>query len=399
MTYNFFLNPRSFLLSLLVFLTTPLLHAEEATTAALPEAAIDINNPEHCSGCHETIVSEWKESMHSHAHREKDPIFARVRKMRMKKEGDTIAKKCVKCHNSRDPKNPDSPAGKAGVSCASCHNVKAVHPGPHTLGVEALEWEAPGVLRSARDLVSGLTPAHGTGPALPAHKDGVTLCLACHNVTHTPSGTVACMTGPEYFQSSKSEQTCVSCHMPEIASPGGVYGRKEAHRSHQFLGPHRAWYQDDTSILEQAVDLSLRFKEKTVVVRLKNKSAHSFPSGYPGRMAILKVEGRDERGKVIWKNFAANPLKESPQSVLNKVYHNAEGKPVPPPFSTSLVRDTRLVPDEERELSYTDIPSEVRTVTAILLFRLLPPKLAEKLGLSEAKENRTVQVMQKTVTR
>ena len=355
------------------------------------EATIDIDDPASCKGCHANVYEEWTESMHSRSHHSKDPIYGSMRSLRMKKQGEQIASNCAKCHNSRSPDATDTVAGMAGVSCASCHNVAEVHIEPGRFGVDALTWEEDGVLRSSRDLKPGASPVHGTGPALPEMKDGVTLCLACHNNTKTPSGAPACTTGNE-FRAADSDETCVSCHMPTVEGPAGAVGRQDEHASHAFLGPHRAWYQDDTSILEAAVEMTAAFDDEGLSVTLKNVSAHSFPSGFPGRMAIVKVVSFDDVGKPVWSNFEENPMAEAPDSVLNKVYHDKDGMPAPAPFAEKLVRDTRLGPTETRELRY-DIPPEALSAKATLIYRLLPPPLAKTLQIADKVESEPRQVM------
>lgn len=322
--------------------------------------------------------------MHSRAHHSKDPIYGAMRALRMKKQGEQIGAECAKCHNPRSPDAPDTPAGVAGVSCASCHNVAEVHIEPGRVGVDAITWDKPGLLRSSRDLPAGASAVHGTGPALPAMKDGVTLCLACHNNTTTPTGAPACTTGNE-FRAADSEETCVSCHMPTVEGPAGAVGRQEQHSSHAFLGPHRAWHQNDPAILQAAVEMSVAFEGDEVVVALENTSAHSFPSGFPGRMAWVKVIGVGADGKSVWANFEANAMTESPEAVLNKVYHDKDGKPAPAALAEKLVRDTRLEPKETRRMRFS-VPSSVVKVTATLSYRLLPPPLAEKLQITDQVE-------------
>ncbi|WP_168210329.1 multiheme c-type cytochrome [Persicimonas caeni] len=358
--------------------------ADETSEHGSPHAGIDIDDPQSCKGCHGTIYEEWTESMHSRAHHDNDPIYGSMRALRMKKQGEHIAEKCAKCHNARSPDQPDTVAGKAGVSCATCHNVAAVESAPGKVGVDALTWEEGNVMRSSRDLEPGASPVHGTGKALPAMQDGVTLCMSCHNATKTPTGAPACTTGPE-FREHGGDETCVSCHMPEVEGPAGAVGRQDKHASHQFLGPHRAWYQNDKSILESAVAMSAAFGDDGLTVTLANKSVHGFPSGFPGRLAVVKVVGKDKDGEVVWQNFTDNPMAEHPDSVLNKVYHDANGKPVPAPFSKKMVRDTRLGPDETRMVTY-EVPANVASAEIKLIYRLLPPKLAKLLEIDDRVE-------------
>ncbi len=349
-----------------------------------PAALVDLNDPDACAGCHGAIADEWKESMHSMAHHEKDAIYGAMRALRMKKQGAHIAKKCAKCHNPRSPTDTTTKAALAGVSCATCHNAAKVHVEPGKAGDDAIEWHPNGMLTSARDIKAGASPVHPTGPSSPVLADGKTMCLACHSNTKTPSGEAACTTGSE-FAASKSGETCVSCHMPEVEGPAGAVGRQDKHRSHRFLGPHRAWYQSDTAILAEALETKFELQGKEATLTLSNKSAHAFPSGFPGRMVVVKVLGKNKEGKVVWQNFKENAMAEHPDSVLNQVYHDKEGNPVPAPFSEKLVRDTRLKADEVRELAYT-VPAEVVELEAKILYFLVPPPLANKLGLSNKPE-------------
>ena len=57
------------------------------------------------------------------------------------------------------------------------------------------------------------------------------------------------------------------------------------------------------------------------------------------------------------------------------------GQPVPPPFATRLDRDTRLKTDEKHSLAVTNIPEHATHLKATLTFALLPPPMAQKLGL------------------
>ena len=353
-----------------------------AGAALAAPASIDLDNEAMCGSCHATVVAEWQRSMHSQAHHDKDPIYGAMRALRMEKQGEAMGQRCMTCHNPRAPDAPDSAAGKAGVSCAACHAVESVDLSAGH-GYKAFTY-AEGSLYGPHDLPPAASPVHGVGDA-PSHMtDGSTLCLACHSATETPAGVAACTTGPEHA-SMEGAADCVTCHMPRIEGPSGPVSARSDHASHEFFGPHHAWNHDDVDFLASAVSLSADLSGATATITLSNQAAHSFPTGFPGRMAVVVVKGLDAGGEVVWKNFEADPMSESPQSVLNKVYVNAEGAPVPAPFSESLKRDNRLTAGETRELVYT-VPMTASSVEASLVFRLLPPPLAEALGISEAPE-------------
>ena len=84
----------------------------------------------------------------------------------------------------------------------------------------------------------------------------------------------------------------------------------------------------------------------------------------------------------MWSNFTDDPMAQDPQAVLTKVYVDADGKPVMPPFASAIAKDTRLRADETRALTWSGVPAAVTTVEVTLLYRLLPPPAAQALGLA-----------------
>lgn len=343
------------------------------------------DDPQSCAVCHPAIVAEWSESMHAHAHHEQDPIFGAMRTLRAKREGAQIEARCNVCHQPRDVEGRDAAIARTGVSCATCHELDAVHLGPgRSLGAGALVRGEPGRMRGARDVPDGSSPVHASGPALPELRDGSTLCLACHAREQNPAGLATCETGDELGKAVGSE-SCVSCHMPEQPFPSGPVSTKASHRSHVFSGPHRAFLQDDASHFATAVELAGRFQGERFVLTLQNRSGHSFPSGFPGRLVIVVLRGLDSAGQERWRNVRAEPLQEHPEAVLNKAYVDAEGKPTLAPYGVKLARDTRLGPGELRELTVA-VPPDVVQVEATLRYFLVAPPAAEKLGIAALPE-------------
>lgn len=391
-------QPRKLLLPWLMLGCVVLGGVSTGVSATEGQAAIDIDRPENCMACHAAVVNEWQQSMHSRAHHDNDPIYGGMRAVRMNKQGAHIAGQCAQCHNPRSPTDTSTPAARAGVSCASCHNLAQVHRDGKRKGAKALVFRNDDQLATGRDRPAGASPVHPTGEGVAELRDGETLCLACHDATQTPNQVAACTTGPEYAERHDTNTTCVSCHMPEVDGPVGAFGRQDAHRSHAFLGPHRAWYQNDLKILQQAVALRVKLTGDVLQVSLQNLSAHAFPSGFPGRLAILRLRGTDSEGKVVWRNISQNPMQDDPQAVFNKVYVDAAGKAVPAPFSTALKRDNRLRSDETRVLHYP-LPASVVTVQADLEYRLLPGKLANFIGLPAGAIEREGRVIAQTSAR
>lgn len=345
-------------------------------------AAIDLDDPASCAACHGAIVQEWQGSMHSQAHHSRDPIYAAMRDLRMKRQGEGVATKCASCHHPRATQDLESRVAQQGVSCATCHNVSAVDLSDSKSGAAALQVGPPGQVRGPHGATQAAAP-HTIGPAAPWMTDGKTLCLACHAAAKNPQGVATCTTGAEHGE-LEAAASCTSCHMPTVQAASGAASTRESHRSHAFLGPHDLWSSEPSDFMSQAVDLSGSLRGDTVEITLANRTEHGFPSGFPGRVVLVKLVGRDAEGAERWTNFTDDPLGTSPDAVLTKVYVDAEGQPTLPPFAHELARDSRLKPGETRTLRFTGVPAQVSSIDVAVLFRLLPPPGVKALGLTDS---------------
>lgn len=346
-----------------VLLFTPLAGCDGGAPRGNPEGVhpdkdtVNPDDPDACAQCHAQIVAEWKESMHSRSHFANDPIYGGVHGLVSKTLGEDTAKGCARCHNPRDPANPTSPVGALGVSCAACHMLDEVHVGQGKAGADALVYASVVRMRAGHDMAPGSSPAHETGKAPEFITDRKTLCLTCHDMATNPIGVTTCATGAEFHEGA-SDQGCIDCHMPRIAGPGGEVGSRSEHARHVFLGPHRAWYQDDPSFTAGAMSLEGTFGDERLEITVTNRSGHGLPTGYPGRTLVLMVVGKDAAGEVVWRNIESDPIKESPDSVFNKVYVDDAGAPTMAVFSKALERDNRLKPNEARTVGF-EVPATV----------------------------------------
>lgn len=358
--------------------------AEIAAALQLGGVKVAPDVPSSCAACHTAIVAEWQESMHARSHHASDPIYGGLRALRLQKQGPEVAQRCSLCHNPRDLAAPESEVAHTGVSCAACHELASVKPDPKNPGAASIARGDPGVLRGARDVADGVSPVHGNGRAAPELKDGRTLCLACHGREENQAGVATCTTGDEYAGGGSTE-SCVSCHMPEVAAPSGPVVDRLTHRSHQFVGPHRAWLQNDPSLFAKALAITGRFERERFVASLANRSAHGFPSGFPARLAVVVLRGLDTGGAEIWRNVKLDPMQDHPEAVLNKVYLDADGKPALAPFSVKLARDNRLKGGETREIGVA-IPASVARVEVVVKFWLVAPMAAKATGVEALPE-------------
>jgi hypothetical protein len=343
-----------------------------------PTTTVDLDDPRTCATCHAAVVEEWERSLHAQAHQSRDPIYAALRTLRIERQGPQIAGQCGSCHHPLANAEPESPLAALGVSCRSCHGVAEVREGA---GHAALVFADDRVMRGPHDLRADASPAHGTGPAAAHLTDGKTLCLACHREARNPQGVVTCNTGNELAEHADASATCTGCHMPTVETPSGAVSTRASHRSHAFLGPHAAWEGDDV-FLRGAVAMNARLDGDALVVSLENRSGHGFPSGYPGRLVVLQAIAKDAAGAEVWRAWREE-ASERPEVMLTQIYVDAEGQPVMAPFATAMARDSRLRPNETRELRF-DVPRATATVEVSLRFFLLPPKASQALGLAQS---------------
>jgi hypothetical protein len=361
-----------------------------ATPSATAAPAVDADQHDTCKQCHGNIVTEWNESMHARAHHSRDPIYAGVRRLRAKREGEQVTRACASCHTPRDVDNDASAVAKAGVTCGACHATAEIR--PDASGARALIPTEGSLLLGPHDVAPDKTPAHATGAA-PAHMLGTDrLCNACHQELKGPTGIPICSTGVEHAAVSRDAKRCVDCHMPVVEGPSGSAVARTSHRSHRFLGPHRAWYNNDDSLLKRAVDLHAALAPGKLTVTLTNKSQHAVPTGFPGRMAMLVVEGmKAGSSDIVFRSDGSTD-----GATLRKVYVDDKGKPTLAPWAKALKSDRRLGVGEQRVVVFA-VPKDVARVRVKFVFRLLPPPLAKKLGLADAVEAKPKVIIERLV--
>jgi hypothetical protein len=232
--------------------------------------------------------------------------------------------------------------------------------------------------------VDGDAPApHGTGEAAPWIVDGRSVCLTCHDAMHNAQDVATCTTGPEHLEAG-TDVSCAGCHMPFVEQSSGVASNRPRHRSHAFLGPHRSIREDTEGEGFASSHLLVRpaLESGTLSAAIENRSGHAMPTGFPGRTILVRAVGYDAAGEAVWRSFRDDPLEEDPQSVLHRAYVDADGQPTLPPYGARLARDTRLRPGEARTLSWP-VPEEVVHVEVALLYRLLPPAAAQRIGVAD----------------
>lgn len=369
-----------------------------------------------CRQCHMQIYEQWKGSMHAQSTALRDPIHRAFYKMLVgdpAKEGVKHKASgkypvCLKCHApnaAQDGKTKldEMPAYEEGVNCMVCHRLKSFKgtrkaDGKLRLGLDAYEVSdvcqgpsgftmtlqkhaeaARGQKQSTKDNPHIVKPmvTMADPDAEPAEEMALPLesnpsilktsaaCLGCHDKRKNPQGVDLCQTGDEYIKGN-TFVTCQSCHMPVS---GGV-------ADHSMGGGHKV------EMLRRALLMTLKAEKNgtsiKATVSIQNQQPHKVPTGAPFRNMAMKVTAFDADGNTLWTNFKKHPAKEDPKAYF--VYlMGKDGKPAGPPVATEILKDTRLVPYEKRQVTY-DIPADkVSVVRVEMFYNLLWAGLVKKM--------------------
>jgi hypothetical protein len=247
-------------------------HGSFPSSRILPPMEFDhaavtrVPSDQSCGRCHAEVLAEWKGTLHAGAWQ--DPVFVASAGRPMKME-------CKPCHSPqpvlftdlamdwgyrpylRDFNHADS------VNCASCH------------------LRSDGTVAARRD--------HPDAPCRPVADPRLSspvLCGTCHNPTHDANY--------EWERSAarKAGIACNDCHS-QVVYRTGADGRKKAGFSHVFPGGN------DPAFVAKAIKTECSIRNRELVVRVENRSAHKFPGEVPTRIFMIRMQFWDGDGTLI----------------------------------------------------------------------------------------------------
>jgi hypothetical protein len=343
-----------------------------------------------CGACHNglstpagedvSIGVSWRASMMANSAR--DPYWqASVRReiVDHPAAADAIEDECAICHMpmSRTKAHAANRQGKIfahlpigattgeddrlaadGVSCAVCHQIGSERLGtPESFngGFVLTQPTADGERRMFgpyevdRGRQTIMRSATGMTPAEAKHLGESEVCATCHTLYTQalgPKGEVVAELPEQVpyleWQHSafRQEQSCQSCHMPEIALPtriASVLGKERTGvRRHTFLGGNFFMlrmlnrYRAELGVealpqeLEAAAGATIaQLQQQTasltiarveadsgqlaIVLMVRNLTGHKLPTAYPSRRTWLHVTVRDRDGQVVFESGAVEP--------------------------------------------------------------------------------------------
>lgn len=374
--------------------------------------------PEACKKCHEEIYDQWKSSMHADSSALRDPIHGAFYKNVMgdpKEEGvrgpKIPVKKdkypvCLKCHApvaaiDKKTKLDAKQAYENGTSCVVCHSFtkfKGVDgpDGKPRYGVDAYEYDTESLYgASGISYTTERTPEDAKWPTPVHHPQPMKgnkaelfksndACMGCHDKRKNSFGTPLCQTGDEYAK-EKTFINCQACHMPIVTVPKLekgkiVQGEFISIADHSMAGGH------DGKMITRGIAMSMETKQKKdgsidATLTVHNRLPHNYPTGAPFRSVYIKLAAYDKDGQELWKNYKVHPIKDDPKSAFWYAIGDTEkNKPTSPPYASGVLKDSRLAPNESREIQY-QIPKndKIAIIRAEALYDLLLPPLKHKM--------------------
>jgi hypothetical protein len=305
-----------------------------------------LQDPNTCTSCHPTHVTEWSGSMHAYA--STDPVFIGMHKRGQRETDGALGLFCINCHapmaiqngtitadNVKDFDLSTLPPAETGITCYFCHNADAVT-SDHNNGLEiAMDQTMRGGVKNPVD-----NEAHHSAYDVlhDGEKNKSELCGSCHDVV-TPNGVALERTFKEWKETifGQTEDpavklTCSSCHMEPfdgtIADAPNVVSRPSGRHEHtmasvdQALTPFPEIAAQDAAVQKILKAIKItgpkprvgtrspggicvdELEPNSISVRIDSFNVgHNFPSGVAhDRRVWLEVIATDINGAVVFSS-------------------------------------------------------------------------------------------------
>ncbi|MBI2190943.1 MAG: hypothetical protein HYU36_03025 [Planctomycetes bacterium] len=344
--------------------------------ASSGRGAYFFKQPRTCGQCHPEIFNEWVTSRHSLSAPAANPFFEAVRRRVSDESGSQAARDCLSCHApvaaALEDWDFEERISRWGISCDFCHSVTGMQASLHF----------PGFMIRSDNIKRG--PYGDANPR--GHQAEYSelhtrsrFCLECHRDMLAGPAPLGCVSGADTPIHDDSI-SCQRCHMPaarrKVCTTRGIRERDDVFQ-------HRWGGSRDREMLRQAASLQAEVRDSTLRVTLRSGFlAHPFPAGPPFRLVAVQVHAQDARGQTVWRNWTSDPLLEAPEAACARVLADEGGRPVPFWRAQRTLRDSRLLPGENRTLEIR-LPPEARACRIELLYFLAPPSFLEDLDIRD----------------
>lgn len=337
-----------------------------------------------CKKCHETIVEEFKSSMHKKSSHYGDEIHKAVWDKHPAKAKNDY--ECAKCHAPNAKTQEDV---KEGITCSSCHTITDIEKhAPQNSNVYSKEsktfYSAEASKEGQRVLYKKETSMLGmnkttTGSAYHtidySNKNFYTgeVCMGCHSHKTNAKEVSVCKTGDAGAKDKK--ENCITCHMPKIDGSATSVRESKKHAFHGFAGAI-----NNPQMLSKYVELVFNKSDKGFNITIDNKAPHDLLT-HPLRVVELRVN--------IIRGSKSIPLKT--KEFARVIGH--EGKPAMPWVATEVLVDNMVKASSKESVAYEDTLQNGDKIEATLGYYIVNPKAVENLGLKDNKKAQSFTVL------
>jgi len=341
------------------------------------------NESKVCQKCHPIIYSEYYESSHKNASVYNNPIHKAMWDKHPKSEKGYT---CAKCHSPSDLKSvqtgeltKNSTQTEEAISCVYCHTIKDIEEGDSSntnistnkqREFYTLEKGQKGkaeykTVTSWFGLVkeSKSSPFHKIDYSNENYYSG-NVCMGCHS--HTNNEHSFDITMLDAAIDEKDENTCVTCHMPQVLGTKVTINETKTHAYHGIAGIYH-----QSKKMGQYIDFKVLRSNAGFKVNVINKSNHAL-FGQAFRQGILKAEVTRD-GKII----NLDPF------IFERVLAK-DGKEVMAWNANSTLKDTLIY--AKREVTFDEALRKGDTLKLTLGVQRISQKGLNKLGLEKNKE-------------
>lgn len=347
----------------------------------LSSLLLEANESKVCQKCHPIIYEEYYDSSHRKASIVNNPIHKALWKKHPKgADGYT----CAKCHSPSDLESlkgnleDNKIQREEPISCVYCHSIKSVEEGEHSntniLTDTKREFFTAEDSKKDKDKASYGTKTSWFGLVKesrnsPYHKIDYknenfyngNVCMGCHS--HTNNEHSFDITMLDAVIDKKDKNTCVTCHMPQVAGTKVTIHESKTHAYHGIAGIYHM-NKEMGKYLEFKIDK----KAKGFNVRILNKSNHAL-FGQSFREGVLDIEIiRNE------KTISLEPF------IFTRIL-GKDGKEVMPWEATEALKDTLIY--AKKDIIYSKNIQSGDTLTLTLSVRRISNIKAKELGLND----------------
>jgi len=346
------------------------------------------NESKVCQKCHPVIYEEYYKSSHRNASVVNNPIHKALWKTHPKVEKGYT---CAKCHSPSDLTalnegilEDNKIQREEPISCVYCHSIKSVEEGEHSntniLTDKKREFYTAEVPKKGKEKASYETKTSWFGlfkesRNSPYHKIDYNnenfyngnVCMGCHS--HVNNKHSFDITMLDAMIDDKDKNTCVTCHMPQIAGTKVTINETKTHAYHGIAGIYHM-----NKEMGKYIDFKVDKAASGFNIRVVNKSNHAL-FGQSFREGVLDVEIVRDGKTITLKPF-----------IFSRVL-GRDGKELMPKDifkANETIRDTLVY--AKKDIIYSDKLQSGDRLKVTLSVRRLSKMAAKELNLQDNRD-------------